>query len=225
MHWHLASFQLISRQPFDDVGYSAAWTALNGEPPFNKSTINVGNLTSYFTGPAVLAPPEEQGWLDTVTMLPGQVTTIRIRFAQQNGTAYPFDPTTGQGYVWHCHIVDHEDNEMMRRMNPILPSQQPPIYGAVRGIDSMIYYNTYSFGSSSWGGWTVVPGGFTRERVATASYNGKLYFAVGGTADPTLLYFNSVNLTSNVFAGWTQLSGNTQPQTQRFSPTDQNSYS
>ena len=30
---------------------------------------------------------------------------------------YPFDPTQligGVGYVWHCHILDHEDNEMMR---------------------------------------------------------------------------------------------------------------
>ena len=28
---------------------------------------------------------------------------------------YPFDPNAGEaGYVWHCHIVDHEDNEMMR---------------------------------------------------------------------------------------------------------------
>jgi spore coat protein A len=27
---------------------------------------------------------------------------------------FPFDPTKGPGYVWHYHIVDHEDNEMMR---------------------------------------------------------------------------------------------------------------
>jgi len=27
---------------------------------------------------------------------------------------YSFDPTSGPGYVWHCHIIDHEDNEMMR---------------------------------------------------------------------------------------------------------------
>ena len=27
---------------------------------------------------------------------------------------YPFDPDGGHGYVWHCHIIDHEDNEMMR---------------------------------------------------------------------------------------------------------------
>jgi hypothetical protein len=30
------------------------------------------------------------------------------------GNHYPFDPTSGPGYVWHCHIIDHEDSEMMR---------------------------------------------------------------------------------------------------------------
>ena len=38
------------------------------------------------------------------------------------GTNYfSFDPTTGPGYVVHCHILDHEDNEMMR------PKKQPVI--------------------------------------------------------------------------------------------------
>jgi spore coat protein A, manganese oxidase len=49
-------------------------------------------------------PPEvwETGFKDTVIAYPGQVTRIRIRF-----------DTEGQ-FVWHCHIVEHEDNEMMR---------------------------------------------------------------------------------------------------------------
>ena len=47
-------------------------------------------------------------------MNPGEVTRIRVRFASQDGAAFPFDPTLG-GYVWHCHIIDHEDNEMMRQ--------------------------------------------------------------------------------------------------------------
>ncbi len=122
MHWHLVQFQLVSRQPFDDVAYLANWIALNGEPPLNHPTINLGNLTDYFTGPATGPEPDETGWLDTVTMYPGQITTIRIRYSQQDGSPYTFDPTTGPGYVWHCHIVDHEDNEMMRRQLPILSS-------------------------------------------------------------------------------------------------------
>jgi FtsP/CotA-like multicopper oxidase with cupredoxin domain len=43
------------------------------------------------------------------------VTTFIVRFAPIDGSmAYPFDATEGPGYVWHCHIIDHEDNEMMR---------------------------------------------------------------------------------------------------------------
>jgi len=60
-------------------------------------------------------PPEpwERGFKDTVIAYPGQVTRIRARFA-----------TPGQ-YAWHCHIVEHEDNEMMRpyRIGPVQPGQ------------------------------------------------------------------------------------------------------
>jgi FtsP/CotA-like multicopper oxidase with cupredoxin domain len=31
---------------------------------------------------------------------------------------YPFDPVEGPGYVWHCHIIEHEDHEMMRPYAP-----------------------------------------------------------------------------------------------------------
>jgi len=49
-------------------------------------------------------PPEawENGFKDTVIAYPGQVTRVRLRFG-----------SSGQ-FVWHCHIVEHEDNEMMR---------------------------------------------------------------------------------------------------------------
>jgi FtsP/CotA-like multicopper oxidase with cupredoxin domain len=60
-------------------------------------------------------PPEpwETGVKDTVIAYPGQVTRVRIRFDRP-----------GQ-FVWHCHIVEHEDNEMMRpyRIGPIQPGQ------------------------------------------------------------------------------------------------------
>ena len=44
----------------------------------------------------------------------GEVSTIRIRFTKQDGSPFPFDATEGPGYVWHCHLLEHEDNEMMR---------------------------------------------------------------------------------------------------------------
>jgi spore coat protein A, manganese oxidase len=60
-------------------------------------------------------------------MYPGQVTRIAVRFApvdtplgSTSGTNYfTFDTTVGPGYVWHCHILDHEDNEMMRPYHPV----------------------------------------------------------------------------------------------------------
>ena len=48
-------------------------------------------------------------------MNPGEATRIRVRFSPIDGRMdYSFDATQGPGYVWHCHILDHEDNEMMR---------------------------------------------------------------------------------------------------------------
>jgi FtsP/CotA-like multicopper oxidase with cupredoxin domain len=64
---------------------------------------------------SVPVPPEpwETGFKDTVIAYPGQVTRVRAQFN-----------TPGQ-FVWHCHIVEHEDNEMMRpfRIGPVQPGQ------------------------------------------------------------------------------------------------------
>ncbi len=64
---------------------------------------------------SVPQPPEpwETGFKDTVIAYPGQVTRVRAQFN-----------TPGQ-FVWHCHIVEHEDNEMMRpyRIGPVQPGQ------------------------------------------------------------------------------------------------------
>lgn len=98
--------------------------AVGGNPAFS------GHGGTYFVGPPVAPQPRDQGWKDTAKMFPCGVTRIAVRWAPQDiaagtthaGTDYfPFDPTTGgPGYVWHCHILDHEDNEMMR---PILVSK------------------------------------------------------------------------------------------------------
>ena len=55
----------------------------------------------------------ENGWKDTVIAYPGQVTRLRMKF------------TNAGQFVWHCHIVEHEDNEMMRpyRIGPPQPGQ------------------------------------------------------------------------------------------------------
>jgi FtsP/CotA-like multicopper oxidase with cupredoxin domain len=77
------------------------------------------NTTVQVVPESLPTPPEpwESGWKDTVIAYPGQVTRIRAQFN-----------TAGQ-YVWHCHIVEHEDNEMMRpyRIGPEQPGQPIPM--------------------------------------------------------------------------------------------------
>jgi spore coat protein A, manganese oxidase len=52
----------------------------------------------------------EQGWKDTVRVNPGELTTILVRFDDQGDKCHDY---TGH-YVWHCHILEHEDMGMMR---------------------------------------------------------------------------------------------------------------
>jgi FtsP/CotA-like multicopper oxidase with cupredoxin domain len=114
MHLHLANFQVVSRQTYDQAAYDADWLALNGPLPFNHPTMNV-NLNNYLTGTPVGPTALEQGWKDTIQINPGEVLTIIVRFAPVDGSgSYPFDVTAGPDYVWHCHIVDHEDQDMIR---------------------------------------------------------------------------------------------------------------
>jgi len=79
----------------------------------------------YLKGDVTAPDPWESGWKDTAKALPGQVVRLLVRWAPTDTpvtpfsslagfNAYSFDPTEGPGYVWHCHIIDHEDNDMMR---------------------------------------------------------------------------------------------------------------
>jgi FtsP/CotA-like multicopper oxidase with cupredoxin domain len=93
----------------------------------------------------VKAPaPQETGWKDTVLVPPGAVTRTMVRWAPTStaaATPFPFDPSgrdgvTGQqgscNYVWHCHIIDHEDNEMMRPDYVTSPASTARTY--VKGV-------------------------------------------------------------------------------------------
>jgi spore coat protein A len=84
IHIHLVKFQILDRRPFDTYQFQ------------DKGTVR-------FTAPAIPPTPTESGWKDTVRAEPGVITRIII----------PFEGFTGR-YVWHCHILEHEDNEMMR---------------------------------------------------------------------------------------------------------------
>jgi FtsP/CotA-like multicopper oxidase with cupredoxin domain len=92
--------------------------AMGGNPAF----------TPFVTGPVIPPNPSEAGWKDTVKVFPGYVNRFVIRWAPQatavggvqpGQNQYSFDPTVGPAYMVHCHILDHEDNEMMRPYIPV----------------------------------------------------------------------------------------------------------
>jgi spore coat protein A len=95
MHIHEVAFEVVDRQRL----------ALDAD----GEVLRPFQLDGATTGP----DPWEAGVKDTVTAPPGQVTRVKARF-----------DVPGQ-YVWHCHIVEHEDNEMMRpyRIGPPQPGQ------------------------------------------------------------------------------------------------------
>jgi spore coat protein A len=133
IHTHLTQFQLMNRQNFNmnryEPVYEAAFPSGDFMPAYGPpktydfyAPILGGNpdVTPYLQGPARPPDANEVGWKDTVMVPPGMVTRFIVRFAPFDtpvggSQPYAFDPYSDiSPYVWHCHIVDHEDNEMMR---------------------------------------------------------------------------------------------------------------
>jgi spore coat protein A, manganese oxidase len=99
MHLHLVQFQVLSRQSFD-----------------TKTYLQSGKLV-YTSMPMPPESNERPAWKDTVKTYAGYVTRVIARFDLPAGTvAKPGDEFR---YVWHCHVLEHEDNEMMRPYNII----------------------------------------------------------------------------------------------------------
>jgi spore coat protein A, manganese oxidase len=84
IHLHLVRFQILDRRRFDFEVYMKS-----------------GKLV--YTGPAIPPEAHEAGWKDTVRADVLFVTRIIVKFEGYKGR-----------YVWHCHVLEHEDNEMMR---------------------------------------------------------------------------------------------------------------
>jgi spore coat protein A len=84
IHLHLVRFQILDRRSIDASAY-------------------VYDNKLAYTGDAVPPEPSEAGWKDTVRASSQASTRILVRFEGYVGR-----------YVWHCHILEHEDNEMMR---------------------------------------------------------------------------------------------------------------
>jgi FtsP/CotA-like multicopper oxidase with cupredoxin domain len=117
-HVHLIEFQVTKRQAFNATQYLADWKRANGNPPFTHPTLKI-DPAAYLTGPVLTAAPEESGWKDTVRTPAGEVTWIRIRWSPQQDAAGTSTPGVNRFPFWHCHLVEHEDNEMMRPMTVI----------------------------------------------------------------------------------------------------------
>ncbi len=102
IHFHLVNVQILERYPFNAAAYTGGAFS-----PSGAST-----------------PPDatERGWKETVKMHPGTVTRVIMTFTlpqilkSDNTTlATPVSPRTGGNeYVWHCHILEHEEHDMMR---------------------------------------------------------------------------------------------------------------
>ena len=107
IHVHLVRFQVLNRQKFD----------LN----LFQSTGRI----HFIAPPEAPAANERPAWKDVVKVYPGDpdngvgsVTRIIQKFELPNGASAP--PQGVPPYVWHCHILEHEDNDMMRPWN-LLP--------------------------------------------------------------------------------------------------------
>ena len=100
IHFHLVNVQILSRQAFNAAGYA-------------------GGAPKYTAGP--IAPDlNELGWKETVRMNPGEVTRVIMKFLLPAPVSMPFAVPTSprfpgyNEYVWHCHILEHEEHDMMR---------------------------------------------------------------------------------------------------------------
>ncbi len=106
MHFHIVNVAVRKREQW-------AFTA-DGSPVVPLQVI---------PGTARPADPNEQGWKETVRMNPGEVVTVDMKFDLPSGMPPPPSPRLkasygikGAEYVWHCHILEHEEHDMMHAL-------------------------------------------------------------------------------------------------------------
>ena len=113
MHPHLVASQVVKRQAMDVDAYTTAWTAYLD----SKRTGPKPNVDDYLI-PGTESPPapEEMGYKDTVKAYPGMVTWTRAKFTLPATSLLDFNWKTRSfgSWVYHCHILEHEENDMMR---------------------------------------------------------------------------------------------------------------
>lgn len=104
IHLHLVQFEVLGRRALDATGYQAALDAARAAAggPVDASGRLVNPDPEPFLGANEPVEANELGPKDTVRANPMQITRVRVNF------------DIAGGYVWHCHILEHEDNDMMR---------------------------------------------------------------------------------------------------------------
>jgi len=80
---------------------------------FNAVALHNGKLE--LVGSPRAPQANEAGWKDTAVVNPKEVLTILIRFEGYTGR-----------YVFHCHMLEHEDNDMMRPYEVISDESKAP---------------------------------------------------------------------------------------------------
>jgi spore coat protein A len=97
IHFHLVNVQILYRQAIQTDGITGTFTI---------------NPTAHPQAPDL----NELGYKETVRMNPGEVTTVIMKFdLPKVPFKIPASPRTGgHEYVYHCHILEHEEHDMMR---------------------------------------------------------------------------------------------------------------
>ncbi|MDP1833002.1 MAG: multicopper oxidase domain-containing protein [Geothrix sp.] len=106
IHFHLANAQILSRRGFDFVAYA-------------NTPVGTPAIPIYYPNMPARGPEAtELGWKETIKMHPGEVTTVIMKFdLPQVPFTVPVSPRTGgHEFVWHCHILEHEEHDMMRTL-------------------------------------------------------------------------------------------------------------
>lgn len=83
------------------------------------------------TGPATPPPPVESGWKDTVEVAPYEIVRVIAKFENYTGL-----------FPYHCHILEHEDHEMMRQFDAICIKGDTNQDTQVNGDDMELFVDT-----------------------------------------------------------------------------------
>jgi len=115
IHLHLVKFQILNRQNYSATVVPKVNTDHDGNQTLGGALRNIT-----YKGGAKKPGAYEAGWKDTAIMYPGQVTRIIANFDKLGR------------YVWHCHILSHEDHEMMRPYEVVAPAAVATTSGSRR---------------------------------------------------------------------------------------------